>query len=104
MRFGLDDWICEKIIHTLQQFPLVKTAVIFGSRATGTFKNYSDIDLAIYAPAMNEQQFADLFVALDGLPFLYKMDIVRVETLQNDILRGKIETQGVILFERESPL
>lgn len=44
MEFGLEAPLLNWIIDTFKQYPKVERAVIYGSRATGDYKNYSDID------------------------------------------------------------
>jgi|GEM_PF-2154884 len=39
MTFGLSDGVLEKIRGILATFPAVEKAVIYGSRAKGTFKH-----------------------------------------------------------------
>ncbi|MCL2412466.1 MAG: nucleotidyltransferase domain-containing protein, partial [Treponema sp.] len=48
-KFGLPDEVFAKITDTLKKYPQIKKAVIFGSRAKGSNKQYSDIDIAIFA-------------------------------------------------------
>ena len=45
--FGLPQDVYDDMIKTLNRFPEIEHAKIFGSRATGTHKRYSDVDIAI---------------------------------------------------------
>lgn len=103
MQFGLDDWSLSQLTAMVKRFPQIDKVVIYGSRANGAFKNYSDIDLAIYAPSMTDEQFAAFFVAIESLPLLYKFDILRMETLRNASLHQKIETEGKTFFSKNGP-
>lgn len=89
-KFGLDQDILDKILAVLTGHPAIERAVIYGSRAAGTFKNYSDIDMAVYAPAMSDQEFARLHFELDELPIVFKIDVVHIDRLENENLRQKI--------------
>ena len=46
-RFGLDANIIQAIKDIVAKYPQVEKAVMFGSRASGQFKDHSDIDLAV---------------------------------------------------------
>ena len=49
MTFGLSDATIEKIRSVFARYPQVEKAVLYGSRAKGTFRNGSDIDLSLFA-------------------------------------------------------
>jgi len=48
-RFGFKPGDLETIVQTLSKFPEIKKAVIFGSRAKGTYQAGSDVDIAVWA-------------------------------------------------------
>jgi Nucleotidyltransferase domain. len=81
--------------HTLQaaftQFPEVLRVWVFGSRASGQARRASDIDLAIEAPALTDRRWHALTDALEHLPIIYKLDLVRLDTLQDPALKRAIE-------------
>lgn len=52
-RHGLSDATLLRITETLARFPAVERAVLFGSRAKGTHKLGSDIDLALYGETLD---------------------------------------------------
>lgn len=41
----------ERLRAVFRRFPEVRRVLVFGSRATGTAKRASDVDLAVEAPA-----------------------------------------------------
>ena len=47
MDFGLTETMIKKIGWHLRHFPQVETAILFGSRGKGNFREDSDIDLAL---------------------------------------------------------
>ena len=89
-QFGLGSFIIGCITDILQKFPDVQTATIFGSRARGTYKNASDIDIAIHAPNMSATDFARLSFEIQETPIVYKMDVVHFDKLGNQELADKI--------------
>jgi proline iminopeptidase len=82
--FGLDERVLDLITAALREHPGVQRAVIFGSRATGSFKPHSDIDIGVYAPAMDVAEFARLSFEIRELPIVFTMDVLHVDKLDND--------------------
>ncbi|MCL2599324.1 MAG: nucleotidyltransferase domain-containing protein [Firmicutes bacterium] len=93
MKFGLTDKEMERIQRILKEQGVTK-CVIFGSRAKGTHKPYSDIDLAIWG----ETEMGRLFCLLDELPTPYKFDLIKYQEIGNQELKKQIDAQGVVLW------
>ena len=53
MTFGLSGATTEKIRSVFARHPQVEKAVLYGSRAKGTFRNGSNIDLSLFAHIRN---------------------------------------------------
>ena len=98
--FGLDPAILDDIKNVLGQFPEVLSAGIYGSRAKGTYKDSSDIDLAVHAPNMPDQSFARLSFELNELSLIFKMDVVHVDRISNEELLLKIKRDEKIIYEK----
>jgi uncharacterized protein len=47
MTIGLSDATVQAIRDVLQRYPQVHQAILYGSRAIGTYKSGSDIDLTL---------------------------------------------------------
>ena len=45
MRYGIDESYWEEIKSVFSQFPKIKKAILFGSRAKGNNKPFSDVDI-----------------------------------------------------------
>lgn len=94
----------QKDLETLQaifrHFPSIQSVRIFGSRALGGSRRASDIDLAVFAPDMADQEWSDLREALDVAPLIYGLDVIRMETLANEKLRERIVSDGVEIFAK----
>lgn len=74
----------------LAQFPEVRHAWVFGSRATGRAHRASDIDLAIEAPDLPPARWHALLESLEHAPIIYRLDIVRLDTLADPDLKRTI--------------
>lgn len=98
LQFGLSEQILTSLRQVFAQFPNVDKAVVYGSRASGAYRAYSDIDIAVMAPAMTDREFSMLWSALDDLPILFKLDVVHFERVGNTRLRANIANEGVELY------
>jgi predicted nucleotidyltransferase len=78
--------------------PKIAEMRIFGSRATGTARRASDIDLAVFAPEASAKEWADFCEALENAPIIYELDLVRTEQNTNKRLREKIAREGVTIY------
>lgn len=76
----------------------IQKVVIFGSRAKGTYKKNSDIDLAIFGIVDN---LVIEFIAgeLDELPLPYKFDVKSFENIVNAELKEHISRVGISIYE-----
>jgi predicted nucleotidyltransferase len=85
-----------------RRFPAVREVRVFGSRATGTARRASDLDLAISAPNATAAEWLDLCDALESAPLIYELDVVRSEGLTNERLKEKIARDGVSVYPEEA--
>ncbi len=99
MNFGLKESTLDKIIECLSSFPQVKRAQIYGSRAKGDFKAYSDIDIALWGN-LGPLDAGRVRAELEELPTLYKFDVLHYDTLDHENLRKHIDRVGKDLFVR----
>ena len=84
--------------RTFGRFPCVREVRLFGSRATGTARRASDIDLAISAPDATADQWLELTEALEEAPIIYEFDVVRTERATHPRLKEKIAREGLTIY------
>lgn len=70
-------------------------AVLFGSRAKGTFTERSDFDIAVTGAV----DFELLKEEIEALPTLYTIDLVNLDTCGNDLLKEDIERYGWEIYK-----
>ncbi|ADQ40627.1 DNA polymerase beta domain protein region [Caldicellulosiruptor acetigenus I77R1B] len=97
MKFGIEDTIFEKIIELIRNEKSIKKAILFGSRARGDYKNNSDIDIAI---VVDGETTAGFKLDLDEAAGLYKVDIIELDKLEDEVFKNKILKEGIVIFER----
>jgi len=100
MKYGLEEADLAYIIAAMQQLPEIQRAYIFGSRAKGTFKQGSDIDIAIAGPDITFTTLSRLHALLeDQGPLPYFIDIVHYEEINNPDLKEHIDRVGQLIYE-----
>ena len=91
----------EALRTTFRRFPAVREVKVFGSRATDTARRASDLDLAISAPNATTAEWADICQAVENVPLIYELDVVRPEQATNPRLKEKIAREGVVIYSGE---
>ena len=96
---GIDDSIKQKIIkvsHAL--LPGVKV-YLYGSRARGTYRAGSDIDIALDAEhKISRFQVSELRDMLNASNIMYKIDVVDLHAIPEE-MRSVILTEGILWKE-----
>ncbi len=97
---GLSKDVIGQLQKTFARHPEIEEVLIFGSRARGTHAPGSDIDLAIQAPRLSQQAYSRLWNELDELPIAFKMDVIHLDTLDNQVLRDQIRRYGKRIYAK----
>lgn len=100
-RFGLKTNCIADIVNVLKLQPEVEEAIIFGSRAMGTFKNGSDIDIALKGEKITFDTISTIRLRLDELPYLYMYDIVDYKKVSNPAVTTHIDELGITFYKKE---
>jgi proline iminopeptidase len=94
--FGLAEHLYREVAAVFGRHGSIERVLIFGSRAKGSAKPWSDIDLAVVAPGMSDQEFVQLLQELDGLDLVFKLDLLHWDRLTGQPkLRETIEKHGL---------
>jgi predicted nucleotidyltransferase len=100
MKFGLDARTINLFHRVFIQHPEVESVIIYGSRAMGTHREGSDIDLALVGPQVTEQLCSKLWQELDELPTPYLIDLSVFHNIQSKGLLGHIERIGTEFYNK----
>ena len=99
--FGLTDTSFQKLMQALETFPEIEKAIMFGSRAMGTEKKGSDVDLAIQGQSVTSETVTKLHTLLEeNLPLPYFFDIVDYATIQTPELKRHIDEFGKTFYPK----
>ena len=79
----------RRIIKICNEFQ-AKEVVLYGSRAKGTARERSDIDIAV----SGVECFDELVEKIEELPTLYSVDLLNMDTCRNELLLEDIKQYG----------
>jgi predicted nucleotidyltransferase len=99
-RFGLTESVIGKLVGVFASCPQIERVILYGSRAKGTYRNGSDIDLTIVGDGLTHDQLLALANELDDLLLPYKIDLSLLRQIENSDLLEHIRRVGVVFFER----
>ena len=83
-----DEVITE--VARLCRFFHAEEVILYGSRAKGTARERSDIDIAVSAV----EDFDKLVEKVEELPTLYSVDLLNMDTCKNQLLLEDIRQYG----------
>lgn len=89
--FGLKELAIIEIKDVLKKNN-ISTSIIFGSRAENTYKNGSDIDIAILG---DEKKISYLLNEESSLPYFF--DVINLEKIKNKNLKEHINRIGIAI-------
>ena len=87
--YGLEKQDWETIRDILKRTKTTR-AILFGSRAKGTYRPGSDVDLAIDG---DEREAS--YLLNEETPLPYSFDVINLEKLSSESLRKHIERVGI---------
>lgn len=98
---GLPPATFTLINGVLTQFSEVERAVLFGSRAKGTHKPGSDIDLALTGETLDWRIIGRIYDELDDLFLPYSFSLIQLNGDTDTDVAAHIERVGITLYKRE---
>ena len=101
MPFRLKDKDIECIKNVLKQNAKITEAIIFGSRAMGTERLGSDIDIALKGNAITLSDINKLTIKLDDKSLAYDFDFIIYNEIKTPELTEHINKHGILFYEKE---
>ena len=100
LHYGLHIEDREAICNVFSQIQSIDKAVLYGSRALGTYRDGSDIDLTFFGDALTQDTLGDIADALDDLLLPYQFDLSIYSELNHAELQAHIDRVGKVFYER----
>src|SRR2546421_564134 len=97
---GLSAESMLKISKIFARYPKLEKAVLYGSRAKGTARQGSDIDLVLFGSELDQATLDKIADALDDLLLPYQFDISLFFRISNADLLDHIKRVGVTFYEK----
>ena len=101
MKYGLSDKQLQEIAGIISSYSQIEQALIFGSRAIDTYKEASDVDIAIKGNKADSKLAAALKDQLEEetyLPFFF--DVIAYHSVQSEELKKHIRTKGKSIYRK----
>jgi predicted nucleotidyltransferase len=99
METGLSANTIKKIHSVFAKYPQVEVAILYGSRANGTYKNGSDIDLTLKGNNLDLHVLSKISNDIDDLLTPYKFDLSIFTDIENADLLEHINRVGIELYK-----
>lgn len=100
MNCGLSATDITDIKKVFAGSPQVDEVILFGSRAMGTFKPGSDIDLAIVSESLTFNDLLVLGTQLEKLGLLYSVDLQHLNKIKDPDVLDHITRVGKVFYKR----
>lgn len=81
-------------------YPDIAEAILYGSRAKGTHRNGSDVDLTLLGENISQNTLLGVLGALDDSSLPYIFDVSIYNKINNHDLIDHIERVGVSIYKR----
>ena len=99
---GLSDKTIRAIRGVFSRHPEIEEAILFGSRAKGTYRTGSDIDLALRGVALEQRTLSRVYDELDDLPTPYSFTLVMIDERLDREMKAHIDRVGVTFYIKDS--
>lgn len=101
MNDGLNTQSRSKIISVLAACDKVERVVLFGSRALGTFRQASDVDLCLFGDQLETRDLTPMSFALEDLTVAQSVDLLIFDNVGSKTLREHITRQGIEWYNQK---
>lgn len=100
MRFGLSENTIKKLTLQFSKHQWIDRAIIYGSRAIGTHREGSDIDITLGSEQSDIHRLYKLEREIDDLLLPYKVDLSYYKSIDNKELLAHIKRVGVVFYDK----
>lgn len=97
-KYGIEEKVYHEMINIFKEIEEIQEVILFGSRAKNTYKQTSDIDLAIEVTQDSKKLL--LIRKLDEIRCALKFDVLNIKHIKNEQLIYDIENEGIRIYKR----
>lgn len=99
--YGMTDEELELLCSLFSRQKEIERVILYGSRAEGTHKPFSDVDITLLGIGLSRSHLNRLMADIDESSLPYFFDISILSKITNPDLIEQIEKTGVVLYRRE---
>lgn len=100
MRYGIKEEQWDMLSNIFAKNPKIEKVLLYGSRAKGTYKPFSDVDITLVGDDLSTTDLADTMNAIDDLLLPYMFDISLYHKLKSPELLDHISRKGIVVYNR----
>lgn len=100
--YGLKDTEVELLRIVFKKFDKIEKVVLYGSRAKGNYKPFSDVDITLLGDDLSRSDLNKLALEIDDLLLPYQFDISIFKSLKNKDLIEHIMRMGIVIYESDA--
>ena len=104
MKYGLPESAVQKVCTVLSRYPQVERAILYGSRAKGSHKKGSDIDLTLQGVDLTLEVLYRILDDLDDLLLPYTVDLSIFNNIDDPDMLEHVQRVGVTFYEKGEPI
>lgn len=97
-KYGIEEEVYHEMINIFKEIKEIEEVILFGSRAKNTYKQTSDIDLAIKVTEDGKKLL--LIRKLDEIRCALKFDVLNIKHIKNEQLICDIENEGITIYKK----
>lgn len=99
MKYGMLDDELKLMQDVFAQSPNISKVVLYGSRAKGTNRPFSDVDITLMGDHVTDDDLTDVMFRLSESLLPYFCDVSIFRNLSNDALISHIKRVGQTIYE-----
>lgn len=101
MMYGIEEneWMAIKSLLAGNQ--RIERAILFGSRAKGCHKEFSDVDMTLVGDSLTDDDLLKLLSDIDDLLLPYEFDISIFNRLSDKEFTEHIRRAGITIYEKQ---
>lgn len=103
MPYGLKDSELTNLKALFAKNDRLERVILYGSRAKGTFKPFSDVDITLVGRELTHSDLNRMILDIDDLLLPYMFDISIFHTLKSSDLIDHINRRGIVIYEKDAP-
>ena len=100
MNYGLTEIELSKLHGAFSRYKDIDKVVLYGSRAKGNYKQFSDVDITLVGDTLTHNSWSRLSTDIDDLSLPYQFDISIYHTLANSDLIDHIQRIGKTIYQK----